>query len=111
MQRHIDEMMHQMGLSDLQFVITAELAYKVSSLSWKAHPKDLSQGIHPFTVGEVNPDAIVTLQGLARTYNLITSDGAAPSLADAKELVGVGKVSIARSLITLDSVISIIIWW
>jgi hypothetical protein len=32
MQRHIDEMMHQMGLSDLQFVITAELASKVSSL-------------------------------------------------------------------------------
>jgi hypothetical protein len=60
MQRHMDEMMHQMGLSDLYFVITAELASKVSSLSWKAHPEDLSQGIHPFTVGEVNPDAIIT---------------------------------------------------
>jgi hypothetical protein len=103
MQRHINEIMHQMGLSNLQFVITAELAFKVSSLSWKVHPEDLSQGIHPFTVGEVNPDAIVTLQGLARTYDLITSDGAAPSLADAQELVGVGKVSIVRSLIALDS--------
>jgi hypothetical protein len=90
MQRHIDEMVHQMGLSDLQFVITAELSSNVSSLSWKAHPEDLSQGIHPFTVGEVNPDVIGTLQGLTRTYNLITSDGAAPSLADAQELVSVG---------------------
>jgi hypothetical protein len=103
MQRHIDEMMHQMGLSDLQFVITAELATKVTSLSWKAHPEDLAQGIHPFTVGEVNPEALATLQGLARTYDLITSEGAAPNLADAQELVGAGRVSIARNLIALDS--------
>jgi hypothetical protein len=71
MQRATNDMMHQMGLADLQFVITADLAAKVSSLSWKAHPEDLSQGIHPFSVGEVNPDAIVALQGLARTYNFI----------------------------------------
>jgi hypothetical protein len=102
MQRATDDMMHQMGLADLQFVITTDLVAKVSSFSWKALPEDLSQGIHPFSVGEVNPDAIVALQGLARTYDFISSYGAAPSLSDAQSLVRGGKVTIAKSLIALD---------
>jgi hypothetical protein len=48
MQRAIDDMMNQMGLSQLHFVVTADLATKISSLMWKAHPEDLSLGIHPF---------------------------------------------------------------
>jgi hypothetical protein len=66
MQRAVDDMMSQMGLADLQFVITAELAMKLSTLMWKAHPEDLSQGLHPFSVGETSPDAIIALQDLAR---------------------------------------------
>jgi hypothetical protein len=92
-----------MGLSQLHFVVTADLANKLSSLMWKAHPEDLSQGIHPFCVGETSPDAISALQELARKYDLISSDGAAPSLLDARELVGVGKAAIPRNLIALDA--------
>jgi hypothetical protein len=103
MQRAIDDMMSQMGLSQLHFVVTADLANKLSSLMWKAHPKDLSQGIHPFCVGETSPDAIAALQELARKYDLISSDGAAPSLMDARELVGVGKAAIPHNLILLDA--------
>jgi hypothetical protein len=103
MQRAIDDMMSQMGLSQLHFVVTADLANKLSSLMWQAHPEDLGQGIHPFCVGETSPDAIAVLQELARKYDLISSDGAAPSLMDARELVGVGKAAIPRNLIALDA--------
>jgi hypothetical protein len=103
MQRAVDDMMSQMGLSQLHFVVTADLANKLSSLMWKAHPEDLSQGIHPFCVGETSPDAIAALQELARKYDLISSDGAAPSLMDARELVGVGKAAVPRNLISLDA--------
>jgi hypothetical protein len=103
MQRAVDDMMSQMGLSQLHFVVTADLANKLSSLMWKSHPEDLSQGIHPFCVGETSPDAIAALQELARKYDLISSDGAAPSLLDARELVGGGKASIPRNLISLDA--------
>ena len=102
-QRAVDDMMSQMGLSDLQFVVTAELAMKISTLMWKAHPEDLSQGLHPFSVGETSPDAIIALQDLARKYDLISSDGASPNLHDAQELIGVGKASIAKNLISLDA--------
>jgi hypothetical protein len=47
---------------------------------WKAHPEDLSQGLHPFCVGKTSPDEILALQELARKYNLIVLDGASPSL-------------------------------
>jgi hypothetical protein len=103
MQRAIDDMMNQMGLGQLHFVVTADLATKISSLMWKAHPKDLSLGIHPFCIGKTSPDAIAQLQDLARKYDLISSDGASPSLTDAQELVGVGKASIPRKLISLDA--------
>lgn len=103
MQRAIDDMMNQMGLGQLHFVVTADLATKLSSLMWKAHPEDLSLGIHPFCIGETSPDAIAQLQELARKYDLISSDGASPSLTDAQELVGVGKASIPRNLISLDA--------
>jgi hypothetical protein len=103
MQRAIDNMMSQMGLSQLHFVVTADLANKLSSLMWKAHPEDLSQGVHPFCVGETSPDAIAVLQELARKYDLISSDGASPSLMDARELVGVGKAAVPRNLIALDA--------
>jgi hypothetical protein len=61
MQRAIDDMMNQMGPVQLHFVITADLAIKLSSLMWKAHPEDLSLGIHPFCIGETSPDAIAQL--------------------------------------------------
>jgi hypothetical protein len=103
MQRAIDDAMSQMGLSQLHFVVTADLANKLSSLMWKAHPEDLGQGIHPFCVGETSPDVIAALQELARKYDLITSDGASPSLTDAHKLVGGGKAAIPQNLITLDA--------
>jgi hypothetical protein len=103
MQQAVDDMMSQMGLSRLHLVVTANLANKISSLMWKAHLKDLSQGVHPFCVGETSPDAIVALQELARKYDLISSDGAAPSLLDAGELVGGGKAAIPHNLIALDA--------
>jgi hypothetical protein len=103
MQRAIDDMMNQMGLSQLHSVVTANLATKISSLMWKAHPKALSPGIHPFCIGETNPDAIAQLQELAQKLDLILSDGASPSLMDAQGLVGVGKASIPRNLILLDT--------
>jgi hypothetical protein len=103
MQRAIDDAMSQMGLSQLHFVVTADLANKLSSLMWKAHPEDLGQGVHPFCVGETSPDAIAALQELAHKYDLITSDGASPSLMDARELVGGGKAAIPRNLIALDA--------
>jgi hypothetical protein len=61
MQRAIDDMMNQMGPVQLYFVITAVLAIKLSSLMWKAHPEDLSLGIHPFCIGETSPDTIAQL--------------------------------------------------
>jgi hypothetical protein len=103
MQRAIDDMMNQMGLAQLHFVVTADLATKPSTLMWKAHSEDLSLGIHPFCVGETSPDAIAQLQELARKYDLISSDGASPSLTDAQELVGIGKASIPSNLIALDA--------
>jgi hypothetical protein len=47
MQREVNDMMNQLGMLQLHFVITADLATKLSSLMWKAHPEDLLQGIHP----------------------------------------------------------------
>ena len=95
--------MNQMGLGQLHFVVTTDLATKLSSLMWKAHPEDLSLEIHPFCIGETSPDTIAQLQELARKYDLISSDGASPSLTDAQELVGVSKASIPRNLISLDA--------
>jgi hypothetical protein len=103
MQQAINDMMSQMGLSQLHFMVTADLANKLSSLMWKVHPEDLSQGIHPFCVGETSPDAIAALQELTQKDDLISSDGAAPSLMDARELVGVGKAAIPHNLISLDT--------
>jgi hypothetical protein len=66
MQWAINNMMSQMRLSLLHFIITANLANKLLSLMmWKAHPKDLSQGIHQFCVGKTSLDAITALQELA----------------------------------------------
>jgi hypothetical protein len=78
MQRAIYYMMSQMGLSQLHFVVIADLTNKLLSLMCEDHLEDLSQGIHPFCV-----------------------DGAAPSLLDARELVGVGKAAIPRNSIYL----------
>jgi hypothetical protein len=55
MQRAIDDMMNQMGLGQLHFIVTADLATKLSSLMWKAHPEDLSLGIHPFLYWRDHP--------------------------------------------------------
>jgi hypothetical protein len=90
MQRTINAMMSQ-----LHFVMTANHTNKFSSLMWKVHPNDLSQGIHPFCVGF---NAITALQELASKYNLISLDGATPSLLNARELVGGGKVAIPQNL-------------
>jgi hypothetical protein len=57
----------------------------------------------PFCIGETIPDAIAELQELARKYDLFSSDGASPSITDAQELVGAGKASIPRNLISLDA--------
>ena len=84
MQRAVEDAMAQMGMSQLTFVVTANLATKILSLMWKAHDEDLSQGIHPFCVGETNPDTVASLQELTRRYDLITEGNAAPSLADAQ---------------------------
>jgi hypothetical protein len=102
-QREVDDMMNQLGMSQLHFVITADLATKLSSLMWKAHPEDLLQGIHPFCVGEISPDVITELQELARKYDLISTNGASPSLSDAQELVGTTKAYITKNLISLDA--------
>jgi hypothetical protein len=82
-----------MGMSQLTFVVTADLATKVSSLMWKAHNEDLNQGIHPFCVGKTNPNTVASLQELTRCYNLITKGNAAPSLADAQSLAGIYKIT------------------
>jgi hypothetical protein len=103
MQRAIDDMMSQNGLTQLHFVVTADLANKLSSLMWKAHPKDLSPGVYPFCVGKTSPDAIAALQELAQKYDLISSNSTAPSLMDARELVGVEKAVVPRNLISLDA--------
>ena len=105
MQRGMDEMLNRMGLSDLQCVITADLATKVSDLMWINHSEDLSVGIHPFSVGELNPDTIVTLQEVARNYDMLALGSVAPNLADCRSLLvgAMGKVSIPSSLIALDS--------
>jgi hypothetical protein len=42
MQRAIDGMMNQMELAQLHFVVTTDMATKLSTLMWKAHPEDLS---------------------------------------------------------------------
>jgi hypothetical protein len=103
MQREIDDTLNSLGMTGLQLVVTADLATKLTSLMWLAHPEDLAQGIHPFCVGETNPTAIAKLQALARTYDLISNDGASPNLADAQSLVGNTKASIPISLISLDA--------
>jgi hypothetical protein len=105
MQRGMDEMLNHMGLSDLQCVVTANLATKISDLMWTNHSEDLGVGIHPFAVGEMNPDTIVTLQEVARNYNMVALGSVAPNLADCRSLLvgAMGKVSIPSSLIALDS--------
>ena len=105
MQRAMDEMLNRMGLSDLQCVITADLATKVSDLMWINNTEDLGVGIHPFALGEMNPETIVTLQEVARNYDLIALGSVAPNLADTQSLLvgSLGKVSIPNSLIALDS--------
>jgi hypothetical protein len=100
MQQAVEEAMAQMGMSQLIFVVTADLATKISSLMWKAHNEELSQGIHPFCAGETNPNAVASLQELTRRYDLITEGNAAPSLSDAHSLVGIlttKKPSVFRS--------------
>jgi hypothetical protein len=62
----MDKMLNRMGLSDLQCVIMADLATKVSDLMWINHSEDLGVGIHTFAVGEINPDTIIAMQELAR---------------------------------------------
>jgi hypothetical protein len=103
MQREIDDMLNSLGMTGLQLMVTADLATKLTSLMWLAHPKDLAQGIHPFCVGETNLTAITKLQALARTYDFISNNGASPNLADAQSLVGNTKASIPISLISLDA--------
>jgi hypothetical protein len=100
----VEDAMAQMGMSQLTFVITAkDLATKILSLMWKAHNEDLSQGIHPFCIGETNPDTVASLQDLTRRYNLITKGNATPSLADSQQsLVGISKITLSLSLIQLD---------
>jgi hypothetical protein len=67
MQKATNDMMNQMGLGQLHFVVMADLAMKFFSLMWKAHPKGLlSLGIHPFCIGKTSPDAIAQLQELAQ---------------------------------------------
>ena len=105
MQRAMDEMLNRMGLLDLHCVITADLATKISDLMWINHTEDLGVGIHPFTLGEMNPETIVTLQEVARNYDLIALGSVAPNLADTQSLLvgALGKVSVPSSLIALDS--------
>jgi hypothetical protein len=103
MQRATNDMMNQMGPGQLHFVVMADLVMPILSLMWKGHSAGLSLGIHPFCIGETSPDAIAQLQELGRKYDLISSDGASPSLTDAHDLVGVGKASIPRNLISLDA--------
>jgi hypothetical protein len=102
-QRAINNMMNQMGLHDLQFVITSKLAAKITSLMWKAHPEDLSQGVHPFSIGETSPDAIKVLQEHTPIFDLISGGGAAPNLEDAQSLAGLGKAVLPNSLIALNA--------
>lgn len=103
MQKNMDGMLNRMGLSDFPCVITADLATKVSDFMWGNHSEDLGVGIHPFSVGEMNPDTVITLQEAARNYDLINMGAVAPNLADCRSLVGgVGKVSIPTSLVALD---------
>jgi predicted RecA/RadA family phage recombinase len=103
MQQSMDEMLDRMGLSDFPCVISADLATKVSDFMWVNHPEDLGVGIHPFSVGEMNPDTVIALQESARNYDLITMGSVAPNLDDCRTLVGSGdKVSIPTSLVALD---------
>jgi hypothetical protein len=103
MQRAIDDMMNQMGLHDLQFVIAGELAVKITSLMWQAHPEDPSQGVHPFSIGKTSPDAIMVLEEHTRIFDLISRGGAAPNLEDAHSLAGPGKAVLPNSLIALNA--------
>jgi hypothetical protein len=103
MQRAIDDMMNQMGLHDLQFVITGELAAKITSLMWKAHPNNLSQGVPPFSIGETSRDAIMALQEHARIFDLISGGGAAPNLEDTQSLAGLVRAPPPNSLIALHA--------
>jgi hypothetical protein len=105
MQQGMGEMLNRMGLSDLQCIITADLATKISGMMWINHLEDLGVGIHPFVVGEMNPDTIVAMQELPRNYDLIALGAVAPNLADCRSLLvgAMGKVSKPSSLIALDS--------
>jgi hypothetical protein len=103
MQKNMDGMLNRMGLSDFTCVITADLATKVSDFMWVNHSDDLGVGIHPFSVGEMNPDTVIALQESARNYDLVNMGSVAPNLADCRALVGgAGKVSIPTSLVALD---------
>jgi hypothetical protein len=101
-QRAVEEGMAQKGMSQLTFVVTANLAKKIWSLMWKAHDEDLSQGIHSFCVRKTNPDAVASLQDLTPCYDLIIKGKAAPSFSEAQALVGISKVAFPLSLIQLD---------
>jgi hypothetical protein len=103
MQRASNGMINLMVLSQLHSIVTANLATKIYFLVWKAHPEDLPLGIHPFFIGKTSPDAIAQLQELAPKYDLISLDGASPSLTNAQELVGISKASIPRNLVSLDA--------
>jgi hypothetical protein len=104
MQKNTDGMLNRMGLSDFPCIITANLATKVSGFMWVNHSDNLGVGIHPFSVGEMNPDTVISfLQESAQNYNLVNMGAVAPNLADCRALVGgAGKVSIPTSLVALD---------
>jgi hypothetical protein len=92
-----------MGLHDLQFVITGELAVKITPLMWKAHPDGLSQDIHPFSISETSPNTIMALQEHAHIFDLISGGEAAPNLEDAQILADLGKAVLLNSPITLNT--------
>ena len=105
LQHGMDEMMGRMGLQDLTCVMTADLATKISDNMWTNHSEDLSVGIHPFSLGEMNPDTIVRLQEVARSYDMIALGSVAPNLMDCQSLLvgAMGKFCIPSSLIALDA--------
>jgi hypothetical protein len=103
MQKNMDGMLNRMGLSNFPCVITADLVAKVSDFMWVNHSDDLGVGIHPFLVGEMNPNTIISLQESSQNYDLVNMGAIAPTLADCQVLVGgAGKVSIPTSLVALD---------
>ena len=105
MQRAMTEMLMRLGLEDLQCVITADLATKVTDFNWTNQTDDLEVGIHPFAMGEMDPATIVALNSMARQYDMITLGSVSPNLADCQSLLvgSLGKVSIPTSLIMLDA--------